>query len=72
MSEGNNEVMIRYVLYIWDSNLKKYCYTEQVEYQAKIIKGEHIRWNMRKFTVMKVEHDLDANVIDLYLEEDTA
>ena len=61
--------MIRYILYIWDSNLKKYCYTDQVEYQAKIIEGEKIRWNMMKLVVVKVEHDLDANVINLYLEE---
>ena len=62
--------MIRYVLYIWDSNLKKFCYSEQVDYQAKIIEGESIRWNMRKFRVTNVDHDLDANVIDLYLEEE--
>jgi hypothetical protein len=64
--------MIKYVLYIWDNNLKKFCYSEQVEYQAKIIEGENIRWKMKKFKVMSVDHDLDANVIDLYLEEDTA
>jgi hypothetical protein len=62
--------MIRYVLYIWSSDYKKYCYTDQVEYQAKIIEGEKIRWNMMKLVVVKVEHDLDANVIDLYLEEE--
>ena len=62
--------MIRYVLYIWSSDHKKYCYTDQVEYQAKIIEGEHIRLRMKKYTVIKVEHDLDANVIDLYLEEE--
>lgn len=62
--------MIRYVLYIWNTNLKKYCFTEQVEYQAKIIEGENIRWNMRKFKVTSVDHDLDANIIDLYLEEE--
>ena len=64
--------MIKYILYIWDNNLKKFCYSEQVEYQAKIIEGESIRWRMKKFKVMSVDHDLDANVIDLYLEEDTA
>ena len=61
--------MINYVLYIWNADLKKYRYTEQVEYQAKIIGGEIIRWNMCKYQVNLVEHDLDANVIDLYLEE---
>ena len=64
--------MIKYVLYIWNSDLKKFCYSEQLKYQAKIIEGEHIRLRMKKYTVIKVEHDLDANVIDLYLEEDTA
>ena len=66
--------MIKYVLYIWDNNLKRFCYSDQVEYQAKIIKGESIRWRMKKFNVMSVDHDLDANVIDLYLylEEDSA
>ena len=64
--------MIRYVLYIWSSDFKKFCYSEQVEYQSKIIEGEIIRWKMKKFKVMSVDHDLDANVIDLYLEEDTA
>ena len=64
--------MIKYVLYIWSSDHKKYCYTDQVEYQTKIIEGECIRWRMKKFKVMSVDHDLDANVIDLYLEEDTA
>ena len=64
--------MIKYVLYIWNDEHKKFCYSEQVEYQAKIIEGENIRWNMTKLVVVKVEHDLDANVIDLYLEEDTA
>jgi len=64
--------MIKYALYIWDNNLKKFCYSEQVEYQAKIIEEESIRWRMKKFKVMSVDHDLDANVIDLYLEEDTA
>ena len=64
--------MIKYVLYIWNADLKKFCYSEQVDYQAKIIKGENIRWNMRKFKVVNVDHDLDANVIDLYLEEDSA
>ena len=62
--------MIKYVLYIWNADLKKFCYSDQVEYQAKIIKGESIRWNMRKFRVTNVDHDLDANVIDLYLEEE--
>ena len=62
--------MIKYVLYIWDNSLKKFCYSEQLKYQAKIIKGEHIRWRMKKFKVMSVDHDLDANVIDLYLEEE--
>ena len=64
--------MIKYVLYIWNDEHKKFCYSEQVEYQAKIIEGESIRWRMKKFKVMSVDHDLDANVIDLYLEEDTA
>ena len=64
--------MIRYVLYIWSSDFKKFCYSEQVEYQSKIIEGEIIRWKKKKFKVMSVDHDLDANVIDLYLEEDTA
>ena len=64
--------MIKYVLYIWNSDLKKFCYSEQVEYQSKIIEGEIIRWRKEKFKVMSVDHDLDANVIDLYLEEDTA
>ena len=64
--------MIRYVLYIWSSDFKKFCYSEQVEYQSKIIEGEIIRWRKEKFKVMSVDHDLDANVIDLYLEEDTA
>ena len=64
--------MIKYVLYIWNSDLKKFCYSEQVEYQSKIIEGEIIRWKKKKFKVMSVDHDLDANVIDLYLEEDTA
>jgi len=63
--------MIRYVLYIWSLDLKKFCYFEQQVYQAKIIEGEHIRLRMKKYTVTKVEHDLDANVIDLYLKEDT-
>ena len=63
--------MIKYVLYIWNAGLKKFCYSEQVDYQAKIIEGESIRWGMKKFKVMSVDHDLDANVIDLYLEEDT-
>lgn len=62
--------MIKYVLYIWNSDLKKFCYSEQVGYQAKIIEGESIRWGMKKFKVMSVDHDLDANVIDLYLEEE--
>ena len=62
--------MIRYVLYIWNSDLKKFCYSEQVEYQAKIIEGESIRLGMKKFKVMSVDHDLDANIIDLYLEEE--
>lgn len=62
--------MIKYVLYIWNSDLKKFCYSEQVEYQAKIIDGESIRLRMKKFKVMSVDHDLDANVIDLYLEEE--
>lgn len=62
--------MIRYVLYIWDNNLKKFCYSEQVEYQAKIIEGERIRFGMKKFKVMSVDHDLDANIIDLFLEEE--
>ena len=62
--------MIKYVLYIWNSDLKKFCYSEQVEYQAKIIEGESIRLRMKKFKVMSVDHDLDANVIDLYLEEE--
>ena len=64
--------MIRYVLYIWSSDFKKFCYSEQVEYQSKIIEGEIIRWKKKKFRVTSVDHDLDANVIDLYLEEDTA
>ena len=64
--------MIKYVLYIWNSDLKKFCYSERVEYQSKIIEGEIIRWKKKKFKVMSVDHDLDANVIDLYLEEDTA
>ena len=64
--------MIRYVLYIWSSDFKKFCYSEQVEYQSKIIEGEIIRWKKKKFKVMSVDHDLDAHVIDLYLEEDTA
>ena len=64
--------MIRYVLYIWSSDFKKFCYSEQVEYQSKIIEGEIIRWKMKKFKVMSVDHDLDANMVDLYLEEDTA
>ena len=64
--------MIKYILYIWNSDLKKFCYSEQVEYQAKIIEGESIRWGMKKFKVISVDHDLDANIIDLYLEEDTA
>ena len=64
--------MIKYVLYIWNADLKKFCYSEQVDYQAKIIEGESIRWNMNKYKVTSVDHDLDANVIDLYLEEDTA
>ena len=64
--------MIKYVLYVWNSNLKKFCYSGQVEYQAKIIERENIRWGMKKFKVMSVDHDLDANVIDLYLEEDSA
>ena len=62
--------MIRYVLYIWSSDFKKFCYSEQVEYQSKIIEGEIIRWKKKKFKVMSVDHDLDANVIDLYLEEE--
>jgi hypothetical protein len=62
--------MIRYVLYIWDNSLKKFCYSEQLKYQAKIIKGERIRLRMKKYIVAKVEHDFDANVIDLYLEEE--
>ena len=61
--------MINYVLYIWDSDLRKYCYAEQIKYQAKIIRGEKLRWKMCKYQVNLVEHDLDANVIDLYLEE---
>ena len=64
--------MIRYVLYIWNADLKKFCYSEQVDYQAKIIEGENIRWNMRKFKVTSVDHGGDANIIDLYLEEDSA
>jgi hypothetical protein len=64
--------MIKYVLYIWSNEHKKFCYSEQLKYQAKIIEGESIRLRMKKYTVIKVEHDLDANVIDLYLEEDTA
>ena len=62
--------MISYVLYIWHTDTKKYCYADQISYQAKIIKGEKIRWNMRKYKVTEVDHDLDANTIDLYLEED--
>ena len=62
--------MIKYVLYIWNSDFKKFCYSEQVEYQLKIIEGEIIRWKKKKFKVMSVDHDLDANVIDLYLEEE--
>lgn len=64
--------MIRYILYIWNDEHKKFCYSDQVEYQAKIIEGERIRWRMKKFKVMSVDHDLDANIIDLYLKEDTA
>ena len=64
--------MIKYVLYIWNDKHNKFCYSEQVEYQAKIVEGEIIRWKKKKFKVMSVDHDLDANVIDLYLEEDTA
>ena len=62
--------MIKYILYIWNNSLKKYCFTEQVEYQAKIIEGESIRWKMNKYKVTSVDHDLDANIIDLYLEEE--
>ena len=62
--------MIKYVLYIWSNERKKFCYSDQLEYQAKIIEGESIRWKMKKFKVMSVDHDLDANVIDLYLEEE--
>ena len=64
--------MISYILYVWNSSTKKFYYAGQVKYQAKIIEGESIRWRMKKFKVMSVDHDLDANVIDLYLEEDTA
>jgi hypothetical protein len=64
--------MISYVLYVWNPSTKKFYYTGQVKYQAKIIEGERLRLWMKKFKVMKVEHDLDANVINLYLEEDSA
>ena len=62
--------MIRYVLYIWNSDLKRFCYSEQIEYQSKIVEGESIRWRMKKFKVMSVDHDFDANIVDLYLEEE--
>jgi hypothetical protein len=66
-----SEVMISYVLYVWNPSTKKFYYAGQVKYQAKIIEGERLRLWMKKFKVIKVEHDLDANVIDLYLEEVT-
>ena len=43
--------MIRYVLYIWSSDRKKYCYADQVEYQAKIIEGEKIRLWMKRLNL---------------------
>lgn len=60
--------MIDYILYVYDENRKKYAYFQQVKYQAKIIVGEVLRYQLEKYRVIKVEHDIDANAIDLYLE----
>ena len=62
--------MIKYVLYIWNADLNTFCYFEQVDYQAKIVEGDKIRLRMCKYHVVNVEHDFDANVVDLYLKEE--
>lgn len=62
-------MMIKYALYIFSPENNKFCFYDTVLYQAKIIENEELRINLQKLKVVKVEHDLDANVIDLYLEK---
>lgn len=61
--------MITYAIYIYSDEKQKFCFYDTVKYQAKIIENEILRIQLDKYKVIKVEHDLDANVIDLYLEK---